>query len=73
MLNSFCLQLFGIGSVTVGSIGVHYGRNNGGGLQNDFIVGGALLIVAGIGILLIIALAVYGAVGRSRIALGIVC
>ena len=64
------MQLFGIGAISIGGFGVHFGRVQGGG--TSAIAGGAIFIVAGLTILLIIGLALYGAVGRSRLALGFV-
>lgn len=62
--------MIGVAAIAVGSYVVHVGRINGG---LGLVIGaGAVLIVIGVIVVLIIAAGLFGAVALSRIMLGIV-
>ena len=64
------MQVIGIAAVALGSYVVHVGRVQGS--LSYVIASGAILIVAGIVVILIISAGLYGAVSLSKIMLGIV-
>ena len=63
-------QVIGIAAVALGSYVVHVARTEGG--IGVVLAGGALLIVGGIIVILVISVGLYGAVSLSKIMLGIV-
>ena len=62
--------MIGIAAIALGSYVVHVARTQGG--IGVLLAGGAILIVGGMIVILVISAGLYGAVSLSKIMLGIV-